>query len=176
MFKCEAKSITFASADTSDVHTSNIPMQPMHSKIRTRTWTSQHEGRGRTIGGVFRPEFLFGGFWLARWNRWIQQNRARRPKSVWVHETFRQKEIQKEDHNLLKELQVGDREYYPYLGVQGTSWQFHQFVIWCDRGGHNLGFKFNQGGMEWVFLHFTFPCVCTCVAGSYIWNIHANVY
>lgn len=35
----------------------------------------------------------------------------------------------------------------------------HHFLIWRDGGGRHLGENFNQGGMEGVFLHITFPCV-----------------
>lgn len=63
---------------------------------------------------------------------------------------------------MFKELQLGDRAsitlIVQYRMPPDDSINSSSDVMEEDR--RQLGFKFNQGCMERVFLHITFPCVC----------------
>ena len=66
---------------------------------------------------------------------------------------------------MFKELQLGDRGsitlIVQYRMPPDGSINSSSDVMEEDR--RQLGFKFNQGCMERVFLYITFPCVCACV-------------
>ena len=62
--------------------------------------------------------FLLLGLRRIRRRRLIQRNNKPRPKRLWVREIFRKRQLQGDYHNLVRELQLGDREYYFRLVIK----------------------------------------------------------